>query len=368
MNEIRNEGESRKRILLLIPHLGGGGAEKVVEQLARGLSAERYEVHLGLVTALSVGASVIPESVQVHALGSGRVRWSGLKILRLVRRTRPQLILSGIAHLNFLILMLRPLFPRGTRVLVRQNTTVSAVLNEGRVPFYTRALYRLLYKRADRVLCQTEAMAKDLKKALRVPAEKIAILLNPVEIPARVDLSAARDDGGIQLLAVGRLAHEKGFDLLLKAFAFLLPEFPELRLRIVGVGPEEKPLRALCGVLNLEGCVEFAGFMKEPLRGAQIFVLSSRFEGMPNALLEAAACGLPIVATPCSEGVVRLLRNQPGVWLAEAISTDALSNAMRSALVALDPGERFVHGFVEPFRFERAISAYERVIEEELAR
>jgi glycosyltransferase involved in cell wall biosynthesis len=264
--------------------------------------------------------------------------------------------------------MLQPLFPRGIRVLVRQNTTVSEVLNEGRVPFYTRAFYRLLYRRADRILCQTKAMAEDLKKTLRVPAEKIAILLNPIEIPSRVDLHAERDDKEIQLLAVGRLAHEKGFDLLLRAFASLLSEFPELRLRIAGVGPEEKSLRALCGELNLEERVVFAGFMKEPFRGAQIFVLSSRFEGMPNALLEAAAYGLPIVATPCSEGVVELLRGEPGVWLAAAVSADALSNSMRSALVALETGQRFEHEFMEPFRFERAIEAYERVIDEELAR
>jgi glycosyltransferase involved in cell wall biosynthesis len=114
--------------------------------------------------------------------------------------------------------------------------------------------------------------------------------------------------------------------------------------------------------------VEFAGYLQQPFADAQIFVLSSRFEGMPNALLEAAANGLPLVSTPCSDGVIELLRNQPGVWLANSVSAADLAIAMKTALTAVNAGQRFTHNFLEPFRFERAIAAYERLIDEELAR
>jgi glycosyltransferase involved in cell wall biosynthesis len=100
---------------------------------------------------------------------------------------------------------------------------------------------------------------------------------------------------------------------------------------------------------------------------ATLFVLPSRHEGLPNALLEAAAGGLPIVALPASGGIVDLLRYQPGVWLAPEVSAEALAVSLRTALRALRPGQRFAHPFVEAFRIDRAIDAYEKLIDHMLA-
>src|ERR1039457_3487921 len=94
----------RPRVLLLIPHLGGGGAERVMALLARGLSAEKYELHLGLITQAEAGGEGLPSWIQIHALGAPRVRAGAFRLLRLVRRLKPDLILSGIFHLNFLVL------------------------------------------------------------------------------------------------------------------------------------------------------------------------------------------------------------------------------------------------------------------------
>ncbi len=171
----------RPKVLLLIPHLGGGGAERVTALLARGLSAEKYELHLGLITQTAT-SEALPSSVHVHALGARRVRAGAFRLLRLIWRLKPDLIVSGIFHLNFLVLLLRPFFPRGTRVLVRQNGTVSTTLAFGGLPGYTRLLYRLLYRRADRVICQTQSMAEDLARELGVPENRLAVLPNPVDV------------------------------------------------------------------------------------------------------------------------------------------------------------------------------------------
>src|ERR1700677_3671376 len=118
----------RTSILLLIPHLGGGGAEKVFALLARELSREKYELHLGIVTSSSAPANAPRQDVIIHTLGAARVRYAALPLLGLVRSLKPDVIVSGMFHLNFLVLLLRPLFPRATRILVRQNGTVSASL------------------------------------------------------------------------------------------------------------------------------------------------------------------------------------------------------------------------------------------------
>jgi glycosyltransferase involved in cell wall biosynthesis len=254
-----------------------------------------------------------------------------------------------MAHLNFLVLMLRPFFPKSTRVLVRQNGTVSSALADGRAPRYTRLLYRLLYRRADRVICQSRAMAVDMAGELELGAQQIAVLPNPIDFAG---IRAARNGpdqwtgAGPHLLAVGRLSREKGFDLLLQAFVCVQHQFPHADLLIAGAGAEEASLKAQCRSLGLERAVNFAGHLEQPYAcfpGATLFVLSSRHEGMPNSLLEAAAAGLPIVALPSSGGVVDLLRHRPDAWLATEISAAALADSLNSALQALHPRQQFVH-------------------------
>jgi glycosyltransferase involved in cell wall biosynthesis len=238
-------------------------------------------------------------------------------------------------------------------VLVRQNGTVSSALACGDLPRYTRLLYRLLYRRADRVICQSRAMAVDLADELQLAAEQIAVLPNPVDLAGiqEVIRTAKSDPGqwtgpGPHLLAVGRLAREKGFDLLLQALAAVRNQFPHADLLIAGAGAEELELKAQARSLGLERAVRFAGHLDHPYAcfpGATLFVLSSRHEGMPNSLLEAAAAGLPIVALPSSGGVVDMLRDRPGAWIAAEISAAALSDSLLTALQVLCPERQLAH-------------------------
>jgi glycosyltransferase involved in cell wall biosynthesis len=343
--------EQRTRILLLTPNIGGGGAQHVMVLVARGLSLKKFDVHLVLMRAGGTSGGAVPPGVTVHAMGAGRARAATLRLLLLVWRLRPDVILSGAPEISFLALLLRPFFPAGTRVLVRQNGTVSAGLAHGGVPRYTRLLYRLLYRRADRVICQSRAMAEDLARETGVRNEQIVVLPNPVDLEgilaARGALSQWNGPGP-HLLAVGRLSREKGFDLLIEALAGLRKRFPTADLILVGSGHEEVALKALCRSQDLEGAVRFAEQVNPPyifFQEATLFVLPSRYEGMPNALLEAAAAGLPLVSTPASGGVVDLLTGRPGAWLATEISVSALTKALELALENLHPGDRFHHGF-----------------------
>jgi glycosyltransferase involved in cell wall biosynthesis len=224
----------------------------------------------------------------------------------------------------------------------------------GRLPRFTRLLYRVLYRNSDQVICQSRDMARDLALAAGIDEEQIAVLPNPVDlagIRAALREPAAERSAGLQILAVGRLSREKGFDLLLRAMGTVRERFPEVKLILVGAGREEQTLRSLCREMALENAVCFAGRVEPPypfFASTTLFVLPSRHEGMPNALLEAAAAGLPIVATPASGGVVDLLTGHAGAWLAPAISADALAATIISALETIQPGERFSQTFFAP--------------------
>ncbi len=136
----------------------------------------------------------------------------------------------------------------------------------------------------------------------------------------------------------------KGSDLLIEALAKVREKFPGADLINAGIGPEEAALKALCRSLYLENAVSFAGHV-DPVYvffpGTTLFVLPSRYEGMPIALLEAAAAGLPLVATAASGGIVDLLCGQPGAWLTSEISAESLAATLIAALSTIHQGERF---------------------------
>ena len=361
----------RYTILLLIPHLGGGGAQRVIAQLARSLPCERFDVHLGVVTRSDLPGEKLPPCVRVHRINAHRVVFGVARLVRMVREIGPDLILSGMFHLNFLVLLLRPLFPLTTRILVRQNGMLSAGPRQN--TRLERLLYRVTYPWAEGIVGQTSAMADEMKRILGSKA-RIHVLRNPVDVDNIRRLTERKTsqwaDGGPHLLAVGRLSAEKGFDLLLEAFVTVRVEHPEARLVILGEGPERNLLESRCSALGLASWVRFAGYVSEPaswFADATLLVIPSRTEALPNVLLEGAAAGLPNVATPSSSGMCELIQGQAGIWLARDIASEALALSLKSALSTLRPGERFPHTWLEPFDLPEAIGKYEASILQTLA-
>jgi glycosyltransferase involved in cell wall biosynthesis len=271
-------------------------------------------------------------------------------------------------HLNFLVLLLRPFFPARTRLLVRQNGSIASTLAASRAPWLIRLLYRRLYPHANRILCQTSAMAEELARLAPRTAPLLTVLPNPIDAVAICAAGAVNPapwpGAGPHLLALGRLAPEKGFDLLLAAFAQLRLSRPSATLLIAGEGPERPQLEAQVTALGLASSVRLPGALADPwplFASASLFVLSSRQDALPNALLEAAAAGLPLVATPASPGLLSLLKNQPGVWLAHASTAEALAEALQASLDGIEPGQRFPHAFVAPYLLENALPLWENL-------
>jgi len=357
----------------LIPHLGGGGSERVIETLARSLNPDKYDIHLALITRSQHTPRALPASITIHELRAARVHRSVFKLLGLIWRLRPWLILSGIAHLNLLVLSLRPLLPPQTRIMIRQNGALSATLAVHRRRRLARNAYSLSYRCADMVISQTESMALELQRELHLSPLRSLVLPNPTDSQfiRRAAPHLPRRLNGHTILAIGRLVPEKGFDLLLEAFAALSPSLSQSRLLLAGTGPELAALQQQASALRIRQRVQFAGHVSDPVirfRHASLFVLSSRTEGLPNALLEAAAAGLPIVSTPASPGLADLLRNREGVWLASEASAASLRIALERALTVTLPGQRFSHQWIEPYDLPHAIPAYENAIDCAIAR
>jgi glycosyltransferase involved in cell wall biosynthesis len=297
------------RIALLIPDLEAGGAQRVMLILARKFVSEGHQVDLVVLRASGPLQSDVPPNVSLVKLNAapnylGALGFGLSSIRRLgawLKRAHPDAMLSTISGTNLAAIIARRLSGLPVRLVIRQSGSVRQSGSTLR-----HALLRLLYPYADAVIALTPAMARDIANKLRVPSKKVHCLVNPIDPTMLLNLSEAPighpwfDDHACPvIIAVGRLVPEKDYETLLHAFAILAGKVA-CRLFIVGDGPEQSRLVRLAHELQIEHSVEFFGFDQNPWRWmarAKSFVLSSRFEGMPNSALEATFLGLPIVIT-----------------------------------------------------------------------
>lgn len=326
-----------RTVLFLLPSLHAGGAERVTVTLVRHLDPGQFRPVLAVLDGSAPAyADEVPSHVPLLDLGSRRARYSAGAVLRTIRRVRPDAVFSTLGHVNLVLAALRPLLPRGVRLIARE----AAVHSAAQPGLHWRLAYRALYRWIDVVVCQSEAMRRELVGPFGVPPERCVVVPNPVDV-ARIRERAAEplppDAEGMAalaqpnvLVAAGRMAPEKGFDLLLDAMA-RLGDLP-IGLVLLGDGPLRAELEARSVALGLADRVTFAGHRPNPyawFARAGAFVLSSRFEAFPNVVLEALACGTPVIATPATGGTAGLLEGVPGCVLADAVDAESLARSIR---------------------------------------
>lgn len=325
------------RILMMIPSMGSGGAERVFATLANELSIRGYEINIITLTSsvcfyrLLPDVKIISAGYEINRKNKLTTFYSmsinGIRSLNFIRKQikkcNPDIILSFLTHTNILALI--------THIF---NRNLPIIISERNDPRQRNIIVQLItkysYPLADYLVCQSEKVVEFFPKKTQ---KNIKIIPNPINLDSIVLHSPEKRRKAI--VAIGRLFPQKNFSLLINSFNDIKEEFPNYTLEIFGEGFLREKLQKQIDELNLNNRVFLMGVKKnvmEYVYDAELFVMSSNFEGFPNALVEAMASGLPVISTNFSTGVAKELIKEENGLVVPVGDQKELSNAIRKIL------------------------------------
>lgn len=359
-----------KRLLIILHDLGAGGAEKMMARLAGALVEAGNDVTLLMLTGGGVNTTLVDPRVKQVALNSARTASAVPALARFLRNNRFDAQLAALTHVNVVAIAAAALSGSLTRLHVSERNAFSRDRHVNpawsvRIAYHLAPLlYRLI---PNPVICVSRGVAQDLVDTTMARPADVTVADNPVldndfrhKPPAAARHPWLVAKTAPVIVGVGRLAAQKGFDTLIAALAKL----PDRRVRLIifGEGTLRQALTEQAATLGVAERVDLPGYARDPqaeIAAADCFVLSSRFEGSPNALVEALATGTPVVSTQCPYGPQEILAHGAVAPLVAVDDADALAQAISAELAQrralhqhtrLDAAARFMSG--------RAVTTY----------
>lgn len=367
---------TKVRVLIVVRKLGIGGAEKVLVNVANNLDKSKFEV---TVCYLEDGdyRSLVQEHVKLVKLKSKNAMLVPVELSWLFTKNRFDVVLHSWPKLAVFWFLISPFLGSKMRTVKKIIRVPISLSTQIRVhPLLNSRLFKSFFSKVlnyhDAVVALCEDMSTELKNEFHILADKLTVIYNPIDA-TNVRTKAAEFnpfDGTAArpvIVSAGRLEYQKGFDILLEAFRIALDtygsEFERARLVILGRGRELRKLKALALSLGLSERVNFVDWTPNPypyLKNADVFVLPSRYEGFPNVLIEALACGAKVVSTNCPTGPAEILgRDERFGWLAE---TDDPHSLAAKIVEALHSPPKKSDDALDRFSLERIVAQYESLL------
>ncbi len=298
-------------IIFILPDLETGGAERIVTTIANHLPREKFDRTILLLRKEGGYLEFLKDDVEIIDIKTPRIRHSLKPILREIRKRKPDIVFSGFGEINAYLAIFLKFLPK-VKFIARETNVVSEHVTRKEIRFFYK-----FYNNYDKIICQSDDMQNDLIENFKIKKEKLIKINNPVDfefIEEKLAVSHRPEsykDDFKNVVAIGNLSSRKGFDNLLNVFSHLKNE--KILLHILGDGRDKEVLHQMKNDLGLENVI-FHGQQKNPyqyLKFADLFILSSRYEGFPNVLLEAGACGTYSLANNCPGGIKEII--QPGI-------------------------------------------------------
>ena len=298
----------KKSILFILPDLNAGGAERIVTTIANHLPREKFSPSILLLRKEGLYLDFLQNDVEIIDIKTPRIRHALKPILKQIRKRKPDIVFSGFGEVNAYLSLFIKLFPK-TKFIARETNVVSQHVTRREILFFYK-----FYNNYNKIICQSDDMMNDLVENFKIKKDKLIKINNPVDfsfIEEKLENATKPEsyrEGYKNIVAIGNLSSRKGFDNLLKVFEKLKKH--NVFLHILGDGRDKELLHQMKDNLELENVI-FHGVQKNPypfLKFADLFVLSSRYEGFPNVLLEAGACGTYALANNCKGGIHEIIQ------------------------------------------------------------
>ena len=327
------------KLLIIMSALDVGGAQRFCLNICKYFNSEKYDYH---VLFLRKGKNeelrreFIANSVAFSELNCKSVMYSIPKIIRYANNTKPDVILSTVGNVDFAVSIAK-LFIPGSLFFIRKANVVF----DNQKNIANRIKLRLEAKVCDRLIALTDDMKQDYLQ-YGFKKEKVVVINNMVDleyIEHRCEDQENEerwfDRNKYKLIiANARMVPEKRYDVLITAFEIVSKKIPEARLMIIGDGPLRKQIEKMIPS-SLMNKVEFLGFQNNPyyyMCRASVFLLTSDYEGFPNVVIEALACGLPVVATDCKTGPREIIENAVDGWVVNRGNPEAVAMGLENVL------------------------------------
>jgi len=327
-----------KRISFIISGLRGGGAEKVCVTLANKLVEKGYEIDL-VVLSLKGGVNqkYLSKKVNLVDLSVYNARKSLKAIYLYCKGSNPSLFLSFNRQISVVLVILRAIFDLRYKIVSRNIIHLSSAEKEKKGLWHgyiVNKAIKFIYPKSDYLVAQSKAMAEDLIEYLGVHPNKVVVINNPISerVSREVDAKLCNKR---YVLCVGRLEKQKAFELAIHAFSKVNSRVNDLKLLIVGEGTERTGLEELVKKLELNGFVEFLGYSENVTQlyeCAEITLLTSKYEGFPNVLVESIQSGTPVVSVDCPTGPSEIIINGVNGYLVPQSNVEELSYKIESAI------------------------------------
>ena len=333
-----------------LPNMSGGGVERMRITLAESFIQRGIDVTFVLNKAEGELIASLPRGAKVVSLDANRTLAALPKLVSFLRKERPDILMSSLGHNNIIALWARRIARVPTALIVCQHNALrnEATAMAGWQYRILPLMYRLFGGWADAILAVSKGVADDMATLARIPRDRISVIYNPVVFPGfsqRADQPVSHpwlDDAAVPVfVGVGRLVAQKDFETLIRAFA-LAADRTDARLIILGDGPLRDELKVLARTLGIEQRIDFCGYVLNPLpylRRASAMIMSSRYEGFGNVLVEALACGTPVISTDCPYGPSEILADGKFGPLVPVGDVAKLADAMAGILANRLPSE-----------------------------